>query len=258
MALLISRSVEARVGTALAAVPAVCLLGFVYWAASMALMWIAPALAALTIARERGAGTLDILRTTPLTERSIVLGKLAGCLIRLWPVILLVLLLAPLQAVQFVAGSVSCFPLSYRTLVPLWTVYESAQTGFWGWMLLATGVSILWGWLGLLGTTAFHLAVGLFMSTLVRSAGAAIAASYGVILGVRMMEGILVSFLFPIVMTVALVPLMGADTYMTADQTMTGIGYMALVAMLGALLPMVFEIVGAVLLVQGAIWKLSR
>ncbi|OQY18054.1 MAG: hypothetical protein B6I34_11305 [Anaerolineaceae bacterium 4572_32.1] len=80
-------------------VPVICLVGTATTLLSVALPWIAPALTSATIARERELGTLDLLLTTLLTERSIVLGKLGGCLARLWPGILALALLTPFQLV---------------------------------------------------------------------------------------------------------------------------------------------------------------
>jgi hypothetical protein len=113
------------------------LLIVVTWLLGFALPWIAPALTAAATARERELGTLDLLRTTLLTERSIVLGKLGGCLIRLWPGILALVLLTSVHIV-WVAGSLRIIGVleevhgftrpeasRFRILYPRW------RTEFW-------------------------------------------------------------------------------------------------------------------------------
>jgi hypothetical protein len=83
---------------------------------------IAPALAATMVSGEREHGTLDVLWTTMLTERSIVLGKLGACLMRLWPGLLALLLVFPTYAVwvvnnYIVAGYVNKF-IIYEIFIP--------------------------------------------------------------------------------------------------------------------------------------------
>jgi hypothetical protein len=85
-------------------------LGFVVSVPLIVMAWlpifvvplIAPALAATIISGERERGTLDVLWATMLTERSIVLGKLGACLIRLWPGLLALLSVFPTYAVWVV------------------------------------------------------------------------------------------------------------------------------------------------------------
>jgi len=159
--------------------PAVCLLSVVTWLLSFALPWIAPVFTATTIARERELGTFDLLRVTLLSERSIVLGKLGGSLARLWPGVLTLLLLTPLQIV-WVVGSSSLGPLS-SVMTGAMIVSELETSSFWMWLVLAGVV----GWLRPWGALSLNAAVGLFISALARSSGMAIAAAYGVIIALR-------------------------------------------------------------------------
>jgi hypothetical protein len=83
---------------------------------------LAPALAATMISGERERGTLDVLWATMLTERSIVLGKLGACLMRLWPGLLALLLVFPTYAVwvvnnYIVANYVNKF-IIYEIFIP--------------------------------------------------------------------------------------------------------------------------------------------
>jgi hypothetical protein len=223
--------------------PVVCLLGVVSSLLAFALPWIAPALTATAIARERELGTLDLLRTTLLTERSIVLGKLAGCLARLWPGILALALLTPFQIV-WVAASGS-FGLS--SLAMAGAVMDSeVETGlFWVWLLL-TGVI---GWLKPWGELALHAAVGLFVSALARSSSVAIAISYSAILAARVT--------FYLVSSLANIVLMAVPVALVEMPEAT-MGDLLAVPALISLGVVLVEFVGAALLMWAAVWWLRR
>jgi len=217
-------------------VPVVCLVTVVTSLLSMALPWIAPALTATTIARERELGTLDLLRATLLTERSIVLGKLGGCLARLWPGVLMLILLAPFQLI-WVAGSGSTGLLS---LVMIDSGFDIDQA--WVWLLL-TGVA---GWLKPWGDLALHAAVGLFASALCRSSGAAIVVSYSAILVVRVALW-LGQMLFSSLWSLQFV-----------DWAQPMPAMVLVVPSLLSLAVAFIEMVGAALLVWAAVWWLKR
>jgi len=209
----------------------------------LALSWIAPALTAASIVHERELGTLDLLRATLLTERAIVLGKLGGCVVRLWPAILTLLLLTPFRIVV-AAGSGLLSP----TLLPALTMDGGFDLGqSWPWLLLAG----LLGWLRPWGDLAFHAAVGLFISVPSRSSGTAIAVSYGTILVVRVALWLVTSLLVPLL--VALPSL--AET---APAPVYVLDAMVWVPALAVLATVFIEVVGAVLLVWGAIRWLKR
>jgi len=220
--------------------PVVCLVSVVTSLLSFALPWIAPALTGAAIARERELGTLDLLRTTLLTERSIVLGKLGGCLARLWPAILTLLLLSPFQLVGVVGGGLFLGQSSIFMLTGLGTEQP------WLWLLLA-GLS---GWLKPWGDLALNAAIGLFVSVLASTSGAASAITYGAIIVVRVFLWLLSSLLVPVMMVLAV-----ADPVGQMEAT---IEYGMLISGLIPLATVFAEIAGSVLLVWAAIWWLKR
>jgi hypothetical protein len=173
----LSDSRHMRLATLAASAPALCLLNAAAGLLSLALPWIAPALTATSIARERETGTLDLLRVTFLTERSIVLGKLGGCLAWLWPGILTLALLTPFR-LSGVAGGVLLDP-SY---LPALSSYPGPSPKWsWVWVVLTGVAGLLEPWAHL----ALHVAVGMFVSVLSRSSGVAIAVSYGATIVLR-------------------------------------------------------------------------
>jgi hypothetical protein len=223
--------------------PVVCLLSVVTSLLALALPWIVPALTGATIARERELGTLDLLRATLLTERSIVLGKLVGCLARLWPGILALALLTPFQIVWVAAsGSLGLSSLAMTGAV----VGSRLETGlFWVWLLL-TGVI---GWLKPWGDLAFHAAVGLFVSALARSSGMAVAISYSAVLVARVA--------FYLVSSLISIALMAVPAALV-DTPEAVMGELLAVPTLVSLGVVLVEFVGAALLVWGAVWWLER
>jgi len=222
------------------------LVGVVAWLFGFALPWIAPALTATTIARERELGTLDLLQVTLLTDRSIVLGKLGGCLAWLWPGILVLLLLSPIQIARVtVSGGGSLFGFSY---LPVLMAAPPGDTDLWWVWVLLGGVA---GWLRGWGDLALHMAIGLFVSTLVRFSGMAVAVSYGVILAARAALWLGRSLLFPLL----IVSRAGSMGSVAAP---SDIGYLFPVSVLAPLAIASIEAVLALLLVQGAVWRLKR
>jgi len=232
-----------KVATLATGLPAVCLLSTVTGLLSFVLPWIVPALTAAAIARERELGTLDLLRTTLLTERSIVLGKLGGCLAQLWPGVLVLALLSPFQIIWVAVGG--SFGLSSMAVAGA-AIDSRLDAGLlWMWLLLAGVI----GWLRPWGDIAFHAAIGLFVSTLARSSGVAVAISYGAVLAARVMF-YLVSSIVNIVMATVPVALAG-----TPEAAMGGLLAIPTLVSLGIVL---VEFIGAALLVWGAIRWLRR
>jgi hypothetical protein len=134
-------------------------------------------------------GTLDLLRSTLLTERSIVLGKLGSCAVRLWPGILTLALLTPFQLTWAVGGG--SFGLSSLTMTGIVVDSVVGRAQFWGWLLL-TG---LIGWLRPWGTLSLNAAVGLLASVLARRSGAAIGIAYGAVIVLRVGMSMVTYFL---------------------------------------------------------------
>lgn len=240
--LVLARSPETQLGIAVTAVPGICLLNAIAWLLSVALPWIAPALTAAAIARERELQTFDLLRTTLLTERGIVLGKLGGCIVRLWPGILMLVLLAPFQAIQI---STSGLGSLYIPALMAGTEYNVVGMGVL--FLLMALVTALKSF----GDLALHAAVGLFVSAFVRSSGMAVAVSYGAILAVRVFLWIAVSVLTSLLT-------MGLVAQVVSADLMASLEYMMLVPSVLSLVTVAAEFLGAVLLVGGAIWWLRR
>jgi hypothetical protein len=234
-------------GVALATgVPAVCLLSVGTWLLAFALPWIAPALTAASIVRERELGTLDLLRATLLTERSIVLGKLVGCLAQLWPGMLTLALLTPFQLV-WVGGSGLSSYLRLGAPPPVLTT-DPVSVGEWPWVwMVVAGVA---GWLAPWASLALHAAVGLFVSALARSSGTAIALSYGAVIVLRVSLRLATSL---IGVALTMVPAVATD--MSGAMPSQAVVMMPALTSLGTVL---VEFAGAALLVWGAIWQLKR
>jgi hypothetical protein len=226
-------------------------LGVVVWLLNIALPWIAPALAAATIARERELGTLDVLRTTLLSGRAIVVGKLLGCLAQLWPGLLLLVLLAPVQVVGVLGGSSLCLCPSYSDVAMLMMNAEMGVEYF----ILRLFVQVVMGMLKPLVDVFFHLALGVFISVFMRSSGVAIAVSYGAVLIARVAVWLVTSVLG----AALLYAFMGID--MASGVPSIGVGPEVLGGLLSNLIPLAVllaECLGAIGLVWGAIWRLER
>ena len=231
---------ELQLAALVTGVPVVCLVSVAASLLSFALPWIAPALTGAAIARERELGTLDLLRATLLTERSIVLGKLGGCLARLWPGLLALLLLAPFQLLGVSASGLLFGQSSLIMLAGMGT----GRT--WLWVILA-GVS---GWLKPWGDLALNATIGLFASALARTSGAAIAITYGAIIVTRATLWLMSSILSSVLMVLLL-----SDPMESGGVSME---YGMLVSGLIPLATVFAEIAGAALLVWAAIWWLKR
>jgi hypothetical protein len=227
-------------------------LGMVVWLLGSALSWIAPALAAATIARERELGRFDVLRTTLLSDWAIVLGKLGACLAQLWPGILLLVLLAPFQVVRMLGGNVMCLGPSYFNLAALAFASELGVE----YVIVSLALSAFMGALRPLADLALHIGLGMFISTLLRSSGSAIAATYGVVLVVRVAAWLVVTI-------VGSVLIYGLGSMVISDDLFVNLG--AGISVLSWLAPnlvslalVAVEIFAAPLLVLGAVWRLQQ
>jgi hypothetical protein len=260
--LALSDSLGVQLVALVSGVPVVCLVSVVTWFLSFALPWIAPALTAATIARERDLGTLDLLRATLLTERAIVLGKLGGCLARLWPGLLALALLSPFQVVWMAGSSLFAIPSSLNVLT-MSTGFDAlvmdtdfaAKWQTWTLVLLLAILTVMSGLLKPWCDLALNAAVGLFVSALSPSSGVAIAVSYGAILVVRVTLWLATSILWPL-----LLMFVGAAQASLVGTTpaMQKIMMMLAVPGLVPLATVFVESVGAAFLVWGAIWWLKR
>jgi ABC-type transport system involved in multi-copper enzyme maturation permease subunit len=224
----------------------VCLVGTISSLLTFALSWIAPALTAATIAHERELGTLDLLRATLLTERSIVWGKLGGCLVRLWPGILTLALLMPFQLVIVMGGGLLGSPITLTMVMGS----VSSPEGLLAWWLLTGLVALLKPWCDL----ALYATVGLFVSTLARSSGMAVAVSYGAIIAMRVALCLGTTLVNAALMVIPGVTLGASGTAMS-EIVMAG---MWVIPALTSLAVVLVELVVAALLVWGAIGRLKR
>ncbi|MCA9873290.1 MAG: hypothetical protein KC441_06535 [Anaerolineales bacterium] len=132
-----------------------CLPGFLLTAVAVYGQFMALALTAPSISLERAAGTWDILRMTPVSMQTILLGKLFGALsrLRIWP---LLLALSLLQG-GILAASVTIF---------------GGDGAFWGWLLGLAAMLRPWT------EVIFAAFVGLYVSTVVESAMMALVGAY--------------------------------------------------------------------------------
>jgi len=216
--------------------PAACLLTVCAGLLAFTLPWIAPALTAVSIVHERELGTLDLLRATLLTERSIVLGKLGGSLARMWPGILTLALLAPFQLV-WIGGTGWSLYLPALAAEPISTTQIL-------WLFLAGLAGLLKPFVDLV----LHAAVGLFFSVLARSSGVAVAVSYGAVIVVRVSLW-LVRYLLNVVL------MMRGAIIGASESALGDVGMISALTSLGVVL---VELVGAAALVWGGIWWLKR
>jgi hypothetical protein len=228
------------------------LLGVVVWLLSMALLWISPALAAATIARERELGRFDVLRTTLLSESAIVLGKLGACLAQLWPGILLLVLLAPFQVVRMLGGNVMCLGPSYFNLSALVLASELGVE----YVIVSLVLSTFVGALRPLADLTLHIGLGMFISSLLRSSGAAIAATYGAILVVRVAAWLVTSIGGSVLVYGLMEPMIFDDSFAGLGAGVSMLSWLAL--SLVSLVLIVGEVFAAFLLVGGAVWRLRR
>jgi len=122
------------------------LFGVVFWLQLLVMCFVAPALAAGAIASERERQTYELLRTTLLSARALVLGKFASGMLFL---LLLLLVGLPLQSMAYLFGGVTLEELLVGTLL-------------------------------LIVTAAAFLAVGIFFSSLSGRTLISTVLSYGV------------------------------------------------------------------------------
>jgi ABC-type transport system involved in multi-copper enzyme maturation permease subunit len=127
---------------------------------------MAPALTAPSISMERSRGTWDVLRTTPLSTRSILLAKLFGALsrLRIWRALLVLSILQ---------GIMMAFSMTVSSEVVL-------AAG-----ILAGAATALRPWLEIL----FAGFTGMYVSTRVRSTTAALAISYAIVMLLKLTNG---------------------------------------------------------------------
>jgi hypothetical protein len=227
-------------------------LGMVVWLLGTALPWIAPALAAATITRERELGRLDLLRTTLLSERAIVLGKLGACLAQLWPGVLLLVLLAPFQIIGMLGGSVLCLCPSYSDLIALVLASEFGVE----YVLVALVLSVFVGTLRPLVDMVLHAGLGVFVSALLRSSGAAIAATYGAVLAVRVTAWLAMSIMGSVLVYGSLDTAVFDPTFANPGAGMSMLSWLA--PSVTSLVLIVGEVLAALLLIWGAVWWLQR
>ncbi len=227
-------------------------LGTVVWLLGVALPWIAPALAAATIARERELGTFDILRTTLLSERAIVLGKLGACLVQLWPGIALLVLLAPFQVIGVLGGSMMCLCPSYTDLSSLALASELGVE----YVIVSLVFSAFVGTLRPLVDVVLHAGVGMFVSSLLRSSGAAIAVSYGAVLVVRVAAWLATSVMSGVLVYALVDPAIFDLSFANPGVGLSTLSWLA--PSVVSLLLIVIEVFAALLLIWGAIWQIQR
>lgn len=206
------------------------------------LPWLSPAIAAGAFAREREMGTWDLLRSTALGEPAIVLGKFLGSLALLWPGLLVLVLLSPFQVVWEISNfggiGASLFsspiapeqisePIAILSLIP---AAIAGQLQFWSRLL-------------------FHTGIGLFVSALFHSSGAAIAVTYGAILTVRALFG-LFNAIAQSLLVVFLLSQMTSTTNLLSPLSL-GVSIYTLVVVAA-------EFMGTVALVGASIWYLQQ
>jgi hypothetical protein len=237
--LALSDSPGVQLAAVVTGVPAVCLVTVCAGLLAFTLPWIAPALTAVSIVHEREVGTLDLLRATLLTERSIVLGKLGGCLARMWPGILTLVLLTPFRLV-WIGGAGG--PVSLTALAEL--VEQPISTTQIVWLSVAGVVGMLKPFVDLV----VHAAVGLFVSVLARSSGVAVAVSYGAVIVLRVSLW-LARYLLNVV------PMVRRAIMDTSAFAPGNVGMVPALTSSGMV---VVELVGAAVLVWGGIWWLKR
>ena len=240
--LVLTNSPQMQLAALVTGVPTVCLLALVTEVLAFGLAWIAPAVTAVCIAREQELGTLDLLRVTSLTERSIVLGKLGGCLVQLWPGILALALMTPFR-LFWVGGWGGASVLSALSTLRMESL--SPAEWEWEWMLLLGVAGLIRPWADL----ALHAAVGLFVSVLSRTSGVAVAISYGATIAIWVALRLAQSTLSSV-----LISMPGVAT----DAQGTILGSVLMLPAVISLGAMLVEFAGAGLLVWGAIWWLKR
>jgi hypothetical protein len=228
--------------------------GVLAWLLSLTLPWVAPALTASAIVREREAGTLDLLRGTLLSERAIVLGKLGACLMQLWPGIFVLILLTPFQVVKLLWGTLCLCPSTDFAF--MLAAYESGP----GVIVASVLLVMLLGTLRPLADMVFNAAVGLVVSTLARITSVAVAGSYGVILAVRAFVYLITTVLTSLLTLVLYETILG-DLAGGPGAELAAVDPLLYTLLLPSLMPfvvMLIELAGAGLLVWLAVKLLAR
>ncbi|MBN1812101.1 MAG: hypothetical protein JXA14_09725 [Anaerolineae bacterium] len=249
--LVLTGSVGVQIAAIATGVSLGAVLGVVVWFLGMALPWIAPALAATTIARERELGTFDILRTTLLSERAIVLGKLGACLAQLWPGILLLVLLAPFQVLGMMGGGALCLCPSYSDLSALALASELGME----YVIVSLVLSAFVGTLRPLADVVLHAGLGTFVSSLLRSSGAAVAVSYGAVLVVRVAAWLAMSIISAVLVYSSVDPAIFDASLANPGAGLSILSWLA--PSLASLVLIVGEILAALLLIWGAVLRLE-
>lgn len=242
---------EVKIAAGVTGFPIIALFSVAAWLLSWGLPWIAPALTASTIARERERGTLDLLRATLLSERSIVLSKLGARLLMLWPGIFLLLILAPFQIIGSL-GLGGCFCPGMAPLGMMPALYGMSDLDDWRWIAAWLISTLVLGTLQPLANLAFHAAIGVFISALAASSGAAVVLSYGAVIAVRAFIQLITSLLGPVVIFALLEALSAAIDSLVFEQTSFW-----MLSVLPFLVVMV-EFISSVVLVWAAAWRLKR
>lgn len=219
------------------------------------LPWIVPAIAAISIAREREMGTWELLRSTALTEREIVVGKLAGVVGRLWPALLAMALLTPFQFVSATAMQGGNLGIMSTVLIEM----ESSSGPDILPILLIAALQGLIAQLVPWSRLSLNAAVGLAASALSRSTGTAIALAYGSVIGIRVTLMVVGGLLNAGAMMVGglLGTLVDVLAQSNSGVTFFGWGFSIFTSFEG-LLAVVLEIALAVGLIRLAIWGIER
>lgn len=213
------------------------------WLLGFAVPWIAPAFTATSIAQERERGTWDLVRTTTLSERSLVWAKLLGAMARLWPALLAMLLLIPFQLLLGVSvgGSILSLLGEGATFDPATSMGILPQ-------VLAVQLA---PWAHL----ALHTTTGLFVSALSRSSGTALAATYGAVIALRVASWFgnnILSALIIVLLSIATIDPFSPPTLLSNTAVVT------ILAVLGTLVSPALEGVAALGLVWATIWRLKK
>jgi len=219
----------------IAAVPGVCILGTIASVLRVAVVWIVPALTARSFAHERELGTLDILRATPLSSRSLAFGKWMVALLKLGPALLALAALTPFQS-AWMTGNAG-LTVVVQTLDP---ILEMNVGRFWVGFLTLAVLSALKPWSAL----ALNSTVGLCVSALCRSYKTALAATYGTIVLLRAGMGFL-SF-FSTLPAAVLAPPTAFDLHLVMPDV------------LSTTFALIVELIGSVLLFWATVWRLER
>lgn len=246
-----------------ASLPMGCITNVVSGLGTAALMWVLPATLATSIVREREQGTLDLLRVTMLSTRSLLLGKVAGCVVRWWPLFVALALLVPFQIILASAGLGSITQLM-GMLLPT----DGAPNPFdLEEMYRTSRDMVIWtAWLTILGglrpwvDIALHGMIGLFASVWTRSSSAAIAATYGAIIAIRAgvyLLSLVVSMMIPLVWLRSLSPIMEQGPEYGAGMNSIA-GSMLLVQGVTILIIVLLELGAGVLLWWGAVRRMER